>query len=142
MVWTAPNKPNCGLEQSRLALEGFQTEAREALEKLPPEPPPLDAKALTERQDALRACRGRLGDYERERLRHESLRDQLNLVAGSSEPERVPSGGPNFALLIVLGLVGVALNRSRDISWRSSFAFGHRRRTGAAGNGRHSLVLE
>ena len=29
------------LEQSRLALEGFQTEAREALEKLPPEPPPV-----------------------------------------------------------------------------------------------------
>ena len=97
------------LEQSRLALEGFQTEAREALEKLPPKPPPLDAKALTERQDALRACRGRLGDYERERLRHESLRDQLNLVAGSSGPERASSGRPNFALLIVLGLVGVAL---------------------------------
>ena len=97
------------LEQSRLALEGFQTEAREALEKLPPEPPPLDAAELTERQDALRACRGRLGDYERERQRHESLRDQLNLVAGSSGPERASSGRPNFALLIVLGLVGVAL---------------------------------
>ena len=54
------------------------------------------------------ACRGRLGDYERERQRHESLRDQLNLVAGS-EPERVSPGRPNFALLIVLGLVGVAL---------------------------------
>ena len=97
------------LEQSRLALEGFQTEAREALEKLPPEPPALDAAKLTERQDALRACRGRLGDYERERQRHESLRDQLNLVAGSSGPEMAPSERPNFALLVVLGLVGVAL---------------------------------
>ena len=97
------------LEQSRLALEGFQTEAREALEKLPAEPPPLDAAGLTERQDALRACRGKLSDYERERQRHESLRDQLNLVSGSSGPERASSERPNFALLIVLGLVGVAL---------------------------------
>ena len=97
------------LEQSRLALESFHAEAQEALEKLPPEPPPLDAKALTERQDALRACRGRLSDYERERQRHESLRDQLNLVSGSSGPETASSGRPNFALLIVLGLVGIAL---------------------------------
>ena len=97
------------LEQSRLALEGLQTEAREALEKLPPEPPALDAAALTERQDALRACRGRLSDYERERQRHESLRDQLNLVAVSSGPEIASSGRPNFALLVVLGLVGVVL---------------------------------
>ena len=97
------------LEQSRLDLEDHQTEAREALEKLPPEPPQLDAAELTERQDALRACRGRLIDYERERQRHESLRDQLNLVSGSSGPEMASSGRPNFALLVVLGLVGVAL---------------------------------
>ena len=97
------------LEQSRLDLEDRQTEAREAMEKLPPEPPPLDAAELTERQDALRACRGRLGDYERERQRHESLRDQLNLVSGSSGLDRASSGRPNFAVLIVLGLVGVAL---------------------------------
>ena len=97
------------LEQGRVTLEGLQTEAREALEKLPPEPPQLDAKALAERQDALRACRGRLGDYERERRRHESLRDQLNLVAGSSGTEMASPGRPNFALLVVLGLIGVAL---------------------------------
>ena len=97
------------LEQGRVTLEGLQTEAQEALEKLPPEPPQLNAKALAERQDALRACRGRLGDYERERQRHESLRDQLNLVSGSSGPDRASSGRPNFALLIVLGLVAVAL---------------------------------
>ena len=97
------------LEQSHSALENFQAEAREALEKLPQEPPALDAAALTERQDALRACRGKLSDYERERQRHESLRDQLNLVAGSSGPEIASSGRPNFALLVVLGLVGVAL---------------------------------
>ena len=97
------------LEQSHSALENFQAEAREALEKLPQEPPALDAAALTERQDALRACRGKLSDYERERQRHESLRDQLNLVAGSSGPEIASSGRPNFAFLVVLGLVGVAL---------------------------------
>ena len=97
------------LEQSRLDLEDRQTEAREAMEKLPPEPPPLDAAELTERQDVLRACRGRLSDYERERQRHESLGDQLNLVAGSSSPEMASSGRPNFALLVVLGVVGVAL---------------------------------
>ena len=97
------------LEQSRLALEGFQTEAQEALEKLPLEPPPLDAAELTERQDALRVCRGRLSDYDRERQRHESLRGQLNLLTGSGDPANAARGRLNFALLILLGLDGVAL---------------------------------
>ena len=112
------------LEQGRLALETFQAEAREALEKLPPEPPALDAAALTERQDALRACRGKLGDYERERQRHESLRDQLNLVAVTSGPEIASSGRPNFALLVVLGLVGVALIAAGILVGGTTLPFG------------------
>ena len=90
------------LEQDRFALEDLQSEAKEAREKLPQEPPPLDADALTERQDALRSARGRLSEYERERLNYETLRSQLNL------PERT-SRRPYFPLLIPLGLVGSAL---------------------------------
>ena len=105
---TGSQRTQLQLEQDRLVLEGFQAEAQEAWAKLPPEPP-LDSAALTQRQDILRACRGKLGDYERERQRHESLRDQLNLVAGSGEPGKAASGHSNLALLVLLGLAGVAL---------------------------------
>ena len=54
-------KAQLRLEQDRLTLESLQTEAREALEKLPPEPPKLDANALAERQDALRGLPGQAG---------------------------------------------------------------------------------
>ena len=45
------------LAQERRTLQDHQAETQEAQEKLPPEPP-LDAVALTQRQDALRALRG------------------------------------------------------------------------------------
>ena len=96
------------LEQDRFALKDLQSEAKEAREKLPQEPP-LDADALTERQDALRFARGRLSEYERERQNYETLRSQLNLLTDSQEPPKRTSGRPYFPLLILLGLVGSAL---------------------------------
>ena len=97
------------LEQDRFALKDLQSEAKEAREKLPQGPPPLDADALTERQDALRFARGRLSEYERERQNFETLRSQLNLLTDSQEPPERASGRLDFPLLILLGLVGSAL---------------------------------
>ena len=96
------------LEQDRFALKDLQSEAKEAREKLPQEPP-LDADALTERQDALRFAKGRLSEYERERQNFETLRSQLNLLTDSQEPPKKASGRLYFPLLILLGLVGSAL---------------------------------
>ena len=49
------------LGQERRTLLDHESETQEAREKLQSEPPPLDATALTERQDGLRAARGQLG---------------------------------------------------------------------------------
>ena len=97
------------LNQDKLTLVDHQTAAQEAREKLPAEPPPLDAAGLTERQDALRVCRGRLVEFEQQRQRHESLQDQLTVAGGGQGAAATPSGRPNWAIPILLGLVGVAL---------------------------------
>ena len=102
-------KTHFRLDQDQLTLLDFQTSVQEAREKLPTEPPPLGAAALIERQDALRACRGRLGEYEQERRRHESLRDQLTMVDGNREPPGAASRQQHFEVPILLGLAGAVL---------------------------------
>ena len=97
------------LEQERQALKSHQSETRDAQEKLPPGPPLLDAVALTERQNSLRAARGRLDKYERERLNQETLRGQRNILTGNQESPKRASGRPYFAFPTLLGLAGVAL---------------------------------
>ena len=97
------------LAQERRRLQDHQAETQEAREKLPTESPPLAAAALTERQDALRAARGRLGEYERQRQNHETLRGQLNALTASRETPERATGRPGLALLILLGLAGAAL---------------------------------
>ncbi len=97
------------LARERRTLQDHQAETQEARDKLPPEPPPLDAAALTERQDALRAARGRLSEYERQRQLRDTLAGQLNALAVAQEtPDRNPvriSRLPSIAL----ALAGVAL---------------------------------
>ena len=100
---------NALIEQAERALQDLQSEAQVAKDKLPLEPPPLDADELVVRQDVLRAARGRLGEYERERLNHENLRGQLNLLIGGNASPNQPSGHPSLALIIILGLAGIAL---------------------------------
>ena len=100
---------NALIEQAERASQDLQSEAQVAKDKLPLEPPPLDADELVVRQDVLRAARGRLGEYERERLNHENLRGQLNLLIGGNASPNQPSGHPSLALIIILGLVGIAL---------------------------------
>ena len=102
-------KTNALIEQAKRALQDLQSEAQVAKDKLPLEPPPLDADELVVRQDVLRAARGRLGEYERERLNHDNLRGQLNLLIGANASPNQPSGRPSLALIIILGLAGVAL---------------------------------
>ena len=97
------------LDQERRTLLDHESETQEAHEKLPSEPPPLDAAALTERQDGLRAARGQLGEYERQRQNHENLRGQLNALSASRETQERASGRPNVPLLILMGLAGVVL---------------------------------
>ena len=97
------------LDQERRKLLDHESETQEAREKLQSEPPPLDATALTERQDGLRAARGQLGEYERQRQNHENLRGQLNALSASRETQEWASGRPNVPLLILMGLAGVVL---------------------------------
>ena len=102
-------KTQLRLEQDRLTLEDNQTAAQEAREKLPTEPPPLDAATLRKRLDGLSVATGRLNEYERERQNLENLRRQLSVLPRSWESPKRISGRPNFAILILLGLAGVAL---------------------------------
>ena len=96
-------------EQERRTLLDRQTETQEAREKVPPEPPPLDASELMVRQDALRAAKGCLSEYERQRQNHETLRSQLNVLAAGGERGDNISRRPHPILLILLGLSGAGL---------------------------------
>ena len=97
------------LAQERRARQDRQDETREAQAKRPPDPPPLDAAELTERQDALRSARGSLAEYERQRQSHENLRTQLNALAASRETAATPARRFNSGLLTLLALAALLL---------------------------------
>ena len=97
------------LAQERRTLEDNQTETQEARDGLPPEPPPLAAAALTERQDALRAARGRLGEYERQRQHYDSMIGQLNALTVAQEPPERDSGRISLRPIIALVVAGAVL---------------------------------
>ena len=92
------------LAQERRTLQDYQVETQEARDKLPPEPPPLNAASLTERQGALRAARGQLGEYERQRQHRETLRGQLNTLRVGRESSKGVRGRQVF----VMGLLGIS----------------------------------
>ena len=95
--------------QEQRSLQDCASETREAREKLPPEPPPLSTAQLSERTESLRAARGRLSEYERQRQMYETLRGQLNaLMASQQSPER-DSGRISLLPIIVLVLAGAVL---------------------------------
>ena len=96
------------LEQENQALLERQLETREAREQLPPDPPSLDAAALAEKQDALRAARGCLAEYERHRQNHQNLQGQLNALATATDTAAGPAPAPPL-LLGVLLVAAVAL---------------------------------
>ncbi len=96
-------------DQERRVLQSHQAEVQQAREDMPLEPPPLDSATLTERSNALRAARGQLDEYERERQNHENLLRQLNTLASSRELAAQTAKSPNSLLLVLLGLVGAAL---------------------------------
>ena len=97
------------LDQERRVLQSHQSEVRQAREGMPPEPPPLDSAALTERSNTLRTARGQLDEYERERQNHENLLRQLNTLTSSRELAAQAASRPSSLLPILLGLVGAAL---------------------------------
>ncbi len=96
------------LTQERRTLQDNQAETQEARDKLPPEPT-MDAAALAQRQDSLRAARGRLEGYERERQNHDNLRGQLNALAVGQETPRGNSGRVSLLPIIALVLAGAVL---------------------------------
>ncbi len=97
------------LSQERRTLQDHQEETQEAREKAPQEPPPLNAAVLTERQDALRAARGRLGEYERQRQHNDTLIGQLNALTVSQETPERDSGRISLLPIIALVLAGAVL---------------------------------
>ena len=101
------------LAQERRTLQDHQAETQETREKLPPQPPPFNAAALTERQEALRVARGRLNEYERQRQNYESLRGQLNILTVNQEASEKSSKRdiPGFRFIVGLAaiLLGIAV---------------------------------
>ena len=104
------NESQRGVEQQKQGLQDRQLETREAREQLPPEPPPLDAPGLAARQDALRAARGCLDEFERQRQNQENLQGQLNaLTSAAAVGVAPPPATPVLLLaLLCLGAVGMA----------------------------------
>ncbi len=92
------------MEQERRLLEESQAAASEAQERVPNDPPPLDADGLERQRTALRVARGRLGEYERARQNQENLRGQLNSLTASQQPMGVAAGNS----LLLAGLLAVA----------------------------------
>ena len=90
------------VERERQAREGRDEAAGHLRQS--PEPPPLNAASLTERQGALRAARGQLGEYERQRQHRETLRGQLNTLRVGRESSK----GVRGRQLFVMGLLGIA----------------------------------
>ena len=97
------------LAQERRTLQDHQAETQGERDGLPPEPPPLDAAVLTERQDALRAARGRLGEYERQRQHYDSMIGQLNALTVAQEPPERDSGRISLRPIIALVVAGAVL---------------------------------
>ncbi|CAI8040220.1 Ribose-phosphate pyrophosphokinase [Geodia barretti] len=84
------------LEQEQRTLADCQAAAKEAQDRVPASPPPLDANALERRRAALRNARGRLNEYERARQSRETLVGQLNaLIAGHESSDASSSAAPN-----------------------------------------------
>ena len=97
------------LEQEQGTLEDRQATVAEAQERMPANPPPLDAAGLERQRDALRAARGRLDEYERARQNHQNLRGQLNSLTAVQESAE-PPGRSSLLLpgLLLPGLLAVA----------------------------------
>ncbi len=96
------------LEQEQRSLTGCQIAAREAQERLPANPPPLDAAGLSRQRATLRAARQRLNEYERARQNHENLRGQLNSLSAGQEPA-APQPRASLWLPALLSVVGIFL---------------------------------
>ncbi len=96
------------LAQEQRTFQDLQEETREARGKQPPEPP-LNEAALTERQDALRAARGRLGEYERQHQHHDALIGQLNALSVAQEARDKNSVRIRPVPIIALVLAGAVL---------------------------------
>ena len=95
-------------EQEQRLLEESQATAKEAQERVPGNAPPLDAEGLERQRAALRAARGRLGDYERTAQNRDNLRGQLNsLSAGQQSTENTSRS--SIALAAFLAVAGVVL---------------------------------
>ena len=97
------------LAQEQRMLQDLQAETQEAREKLPPEPPPVDAATLREQQDALRTARGCLSEYERQRQNHDNLMAQLSAFNVAQETPERNSGRINPLPIIALLFVGAVL---------------------------------
>ena len=118
------------MAQERRTLQDHRAENQEARAKLPQGPPPFNAAALTERQEALRASRGRLEAYERERQNHENLRGQLNVVTVGQETPPGTTGRAQYRSACPDGSGGSRSHRGWVVAWRRRFPFGYRRRVG------------
>ena len=97
------------LDQDKRVLQNHQSEVQEARGQMPPGSPPLAAGQLKERQGALRAAKGQLDEYERERQNHQNLLSQQNALASSQKLSARAPTRPRLVLLVLLILVGAAL---------------------------------
>ena len=97
------------VSQEQRNLQDCESETREARDKLPAELPPLNSDELAERTETLRAARGRLTEYERQRQNHETLQGQLNTLTVAQGTQERESGHISLLPIIVLVLAGSVL---------------------------------
>ena len=98
------------LSQESRSLKDREAEIQEAKDTLPDKSPRFEAEEITARQDAVRAARRRLEEYERKKQKSDSLKQQLiQLVVHretlSSDASTV--GTIPVILLVVIGLAFV-----------------------------------
>ena len=101
-------KAEVQLNQERRAMQDEKAATLEAREKLP-SPPQISPGELSERQDLVRTARSRLGEFERQRQNHETLRAQVNTLAASMESQAGDSKRISPLLIVALVVAGAVL---------------------------------
>ena len=86
-----------------------QTDVHEARDRLPADPPPLDATDLEGMRKALRSARSRLNDYRRASLHFENLWGQLSSLTGRRIALALASTRHPMFLPVLLGLIAPAV---------------------------------
>lgn len=95
------------LMQERRSLKDLENETREADDALPEKPLRSETEGIAEREDAIRAARRRLEEYERKRQASDSLNQQLTQLTIHQETSSSTPYVAGKAPIISLAVIGL-----------------------------------